>query len=170
MKITQEEKREKYIAQLIKKIDNIDTDYLDSELDLVSKKQPFLISLLLGYRIDLKIDELEEMIKIILLIWEYFKNNDKIMKIKVTEKQFEEVQKRNIYMLKYLERERGQNAQISLIKSDLNHLHSKELLTGLIFQFNNKKSLARMKNEEKGGILIGVKSLIECFDEILRVK
>lgn len=167
MKISQEDKKESFkISQLIKRVDNIDEVYVNSESDIISQKQPFLISLLLGYRLDLKENELEEVMKIIFIIWEYFKSFDIIHKIKVSEKLFEKNQKRNIHMLKYFEGENGQNAQYNLVKADLRHLHSKALLTGIFFQFNHKKSLIEMNNEDKGIILIGMKSLIECFDEI----
>lgn len=167
---TQEDKKEsEKIAQLIKKIDNIDALYVNSESEIISQKQPFLISLLLGYRLDLKENELEEMMKIILLIWEYFKSFDQILRVKVSQKRFEEIQQRNIHMLKYFEGEHGENAQNILVESDLSHLHSKALLTGIFLQFNHKKSLTELKNKEKGIILIGMKSLIECFDEIKQV-
>ncbi len=37
--------------------------YVNEESDIISQKQPFLISLILGYRFDLKPLELEEMIE-----------------------------------------------------------------------------------------------------------
>ncbi len=167
MKITQEDKIEsEKIALLIKKINNIDAAYVNSESDIIFQKQPFLISLLLGYRVDLKENELEEIMKIILLIWENFKRFDQVLKIKISKKRFEEIQRRNIHMLKYFEGEHGPNAQNLIIESDLNHLQSKALLTGIFFQFNYKKTLIEIEDEKKGIILIGMKSLIECLDEI----
>lgn len=167
MIISQEDKNEsEKIIQLIKKIDNIDEVYVNSESEIIYQKQPFLISLLLGYRLDLKENRLEEIMKIIFIIWEYFKGFEQILKIKVSEKQFEKIQLRNIHMLQYFEGESEQNAQYSITESDLKHFQSKALLTGIFFQFNHKKSLVEMNNEEKGIILMGMKSLIECFDEI----
>lgn len=167
MIVSKEDKEESLkVSQLIKKIELIDEKYINQETDIISQKQPFLISLILGYRFDLNLHELEEIVKIIFIIWEYFKNFEQIHKIKVSEKQFEKIQQRNIHMLKYFEGENGENAQYNLVKSDLRHLHSKALLTGIFFQFNHKKSLIEMDNEEKGILLIGMKSLIECFDEI----
>jgi hypothetical protein len=53
MIISQEDKNESVkIIQLIKKVDNIDEAYVNSESEIISQKQPFLISLLLGYRFD----------------------------------------------------------------------------------------------------------------------
>lgn len=155
------------VGQLIKKIDRIDGGYVNKESDIISQKQPFLISLILGYRFDLKELELEEIMKIIFLIWEYFKNSNQAEKAKISESQFERIQQRNIHMLKYLEGEQGQSEKLELIALDLGHLKSKALFTGIIFQFNRKASLAGMKSETRGIILVGLKSLIECFEEIV---
>lgn len=165
--ITQEDKKEgEKISHIINKVENIDEVYVNSESEIIYKKQPFLISILLGYKLDLKERELEEIMKIIFIIWEYFKSSDRIHKTKLSEKLFERIQQRNIHMLKYFEGENEPNAQNNVVKSDLRHLHSKALLTGIFFQFNHKKPLIEMNPEKKGIILIGMKSLIECFDEI----
>lgn len=156
------------ISELIKKIDAIDENYANSESDVISQQQPFLISLILGYRLDFGINELEEVTKIIFLIWEYFKGNRQIQNIKISENQFEKIQNRNIHMLKYFEGEMGQEAKIDLVSSDLGHLKSKALLSGIFLQFNRKYSLKKMKSEEKGSVLIGMKSLIECFEEVIQ--
>lgn len=156
------------ISELIKKIDAIDENYANSESDVISRQQPFLISLILGYRLDFGINELEEITKLIFLIWEYFKGNRQIQNIKISENQFEKILNRNIHMLKNFEGEIGQKAKLDLVFSDLGHLKSKALLTGIFLQFNCKYSLKNMKSEEKGSVLIGMKSLIECFEEVIQ--
>lgn len=171
MIISEEDKKESQrVGHLIKKIELIDEEYVNKESDIISQKQPFLISLLLGYRFDLKELELEEIMKIIFLVWEYFKNSYQVEKTKISESQFERIQQRNIHMLQYFEGEQGQSAKLELIASDLGHLKSKSLFTGIIFQFNQKATLLGTKNETRGIILIGLKSLIECFEEIVYKK
>ncbi|MDA3882164.1 MAG: hypothetical protein PF481_02665 [Bacteroidales bacterium] len=168
MIISKEDKNESLrVVQLIKKIELIDEKYVNKESDLLSKKQPFLISLLLGYRFDLKELELEEILKIIFLIWEFFKNHSQIEQMKISESQFMRIQQKNIHMLKYLEGEQGKNAKMEFISTDLENLKSKSLFTGIIFQFNEKIALLDMNNETRGIILVGLKSLIECFEEIV---
>ena len=70
-------------------------------------------------------------------------------------------------MLKYFEGEQGKIYELELISSDLNNFNSKSLFTEVIFQFNNKKALLNMKDESRGIILVGLKSLIECFEEVV---
>lgn len=155
------------IEQLIKKLELIDEEYVNKESELIFQKQPFLISLLLGYRLDLKELELEEIMRIIFLIWEYFKNHSQINQKKVFEAQFSRIQQRNIYLLKYYEGEQGQKASMEFISTDLKHLKSKSLFGAITFQFFEKTPLLEMENENRGIILVGMKSLIECFEEIV---
>jgi hypothetical protein len=42
------------------------------------------------------------------------------------------------------------------------------LLTGIIFRFKTNKTLAGIKNGKGGIILIGMKTLIECIEEIIK--
>ena len=168
MIISEEDKREILrVGQLIKKIEMADEEYINKESDLISKKQPFLISLLLGFRFDLKDLELEEIMKIIFLIWEFFKNHSQINKTKISESQFERIHQRNIYMLKYYEGEQGQKASMELISNDLKNLKSKSLFAAIVFQFFEKIPLLEMENESRGSTLVGMKTLIECFEEIV---
>lgn len=167
MIISKEDKEESLkVGQLIKKIELIDEKYVNEESDIISQKHPFLISLIIGYRFDLKPLELEEIMKIFFLIWEFFKKYHRIEIAKITETQFMRIQQRNVYMLKYFEGEQSKNSKQEVISSDLEHLKSKSLFTGVIFQFNQKTALLNMKSETRGKILVGLKSLIECFEEI----
>lgn len=71
-----------------------------------------------------------------------------------------------MHLLKYLEGEPGHEGKLEVIASDLEHLNSKALLTGLFLRFNTQNELINMKPETRGILLIGMKSLIECFEEI----
>jgi hypothetical protein len=168
MTIAKEDEKEILrVGQLLEKIESIDRAYLNKEYDVVYRQQPFVISLLLGYRIDLEELELEEMTKVILLIWEFFKNEQRIKQVKISEFQFERIHRRNIYMLKYFEGEIGEGAKMRLVSSDFENLRAKSLLTGVLAQFDLKAAFLDMKGETRGTVIIGLKSLIECFEEII---
>lgn len=124
------------VSEIIVKINNIDADNANSELDVIFQQQPFLISLILGYKIDLKSEEVEEMMRIIFIIWEYFKQNEIVRQVKITQSLLEKVQLRNMHLLKYLEGEPGKEKKSEIIASDLGHLNSKALLTGIFLRFN----------------------------------
>jgi len=168
MIISKEDRNEsKKVRRIIQKVEKIDANYVSSESEIINQKQPFLISLLLGFRDDLKETELEEIMKIIFIIWEYFKSSDQINKTMISENLYSKILKRNINLLKYLEGEDNSSSISEITEIDLSNLRSKALFSGIIFQFKNKRPLIEMNNEIKGYVLIGMKSLIECFDEII---
>jgi hypothetical protein len=68
------------IGKLLKKIDSVDEQYITSTYEEIRQFQPFLLSLLLGYQYDLNTRELDEIIKLHLIIWEYFKDKWNIKK------------------------------------------------------------------------------------------
>lgn len=164
MKFTQHDFDEiPLLARLIKRIDTIDSTYVNSISDDIYKKQPFLLSVLLGYNLDTTPIELEELMKVYFLIWEYFKDNQNVQNRKVTEQLFEKIHNRNIGMLRYAEGESTDQSAI-LYSSDLQNLRSKALLTAILFRFNNRPDLVSMDMKTKGMILIGIKTFIECFE------
>ena len=169
MNISKQDKIEiEKINAILTLIDNIDNNKANTITDEINKYQPFLISLMLGYRLDMQPEQTEDIIKIVFLIWEFFKECNGIKNKKLTEDQFERLQKRNIGLLKYLEGEPESDEKRYVTSSDLGNLRSKALLTGIFYRFKNQKSLIEMDVETKGIVLIGLKSLIECFEEIER--
>lgn len=168
--LKEDDKEIRRVAEIVKKMALIDKDYVNSESDVIAQKQPFLISLLLGYQFDVKGHELEVIMKMIFLIWEFFKNHRQIQQSKVSESQFIKIQQRNIHMLNYFGGEQGRDAKMKLLAADLRFLKSKSLFAAILFQFDEEPVLSGMNNENKGIVLIGLKSLIECFEEIVYKK
>lgn len=154
------------LADLVRKIDGIDAEYVNSVSDEIFKQQPFFLSVLLGYTFDVSKIELEEIMKIYFLIWEYFKTNKRIPNKKITAGQFEKIQKRNIQMLKFSEGEPTQTDKMNVYSLDLQNLKSKSLLSAILYRYQNRAVLRKMDIEKKGIILIGIKSFIECFETI----
>ena len=164
MKFTQNDFNEiPLLARVVKRIDTIDSTNVNSILDDIYKKQPFLLSVLLGYNLDITPIELEELMKVYFLIWEYFKDNQNVQNRKVTEQLFEKIHNRNIGMLRYAEGDSTDQSAI-LYSSDLQNLRSKALLTAILLRFNNRPDLVSMDMKTKGMILIGIKTFIECFE------
>ena len=84
----EDEKESLKVSQLLRKVEQMDAAYADKESNLIHQQQPFLLSLLIGYRMDVKPFELEEIMRIIFLIWEYFKDYQQVRQRKITETQF----------------------------------------------------------------------------------
>ncbi len=151
------------LAGLIRKIDTIDAEYVNRVSDEIFKDQPFFLTVLLGYRVDVSTQELEEIMKIYFLIWEYFRSSENLRKSKVTQTQFEEVQRRNMYMLYYSEGE-SEDSRDKICTEELQNLKSKSLWAAVHFRYKNRTVLLNMDQENKGIILLGILCFILCFE------
>ena len=171
MKISQKDFLEtEGVAKLIQEIDSIDEHYINTTSDELLKYQPFLLSLLLGDRMDRSPYELEEMMKFYFIIWEYFKNKKNIKSKKLSEKQFEKKQNKNIELLKYLDGETQDIEFENVTSIDLEKIKSKALFSGIILRINTHPAFSGMPIATKGIIMIGIKSIIECFEDIVNGK
>lgn len=151
------------VLEILARIDKIDARYVHRESDQLHRYQPFLISLLLGDNADLAALEVEAMMKTYFLLWEYYKNRKNI---KLTETAFEAKYQKNTHFFKFLEVESKEDIG-KVYKSDLEQVKSKALLAAILHRFTTRPVLVAMKHEPKTSVLIGVKSLIECFDDII---
>lgn len=115
LKFTQNDFNEtEILAESIKRIDQIDSDYVNSISDEIFRCQPFFLTVLLGHRIDVSMEELEEIMKIYFLVWEFFRLKPKVQTIKVTESNFNKILNRNIKMLKYSEGESKERDKLEI--------------------------------------------------------
>lgn len=154
------------LAQLLTKIDNIDEQYINEISDEIFLRQPFFLTVLLGYRLDTSPEELEEIMIIYFIIWEYFKLNKNVQKRIVTEAHFEKIQDRNISMLLYVQGEPEHTNSMKIYSDDLLNLKSKALFTAVLLRYTTRPVLLKMDAEKRGIILVGIKSFIECFETI----
>lgn len=153
------------IAKLLSLTDNVDDQYLHRATDEIYVYQPFLLSMFLGYKLDTSDAELDEILKIWLLIWEFFKEKRNIRTIKLTEQCFEQAQSKNVAFLRYLH-EKGNDEVMEERVSNNKELGSKSLFATILVNFHTKPALVRMDMEKKGIILVGIKSLVEALEGI----
>jgi len=154
------------VAKLLSKIDNIDSNYAETIADEIFQKQPFFLTVFLGYHHDTTPIELEEIMKIYFLIWEYFRTNEKVQRIKVTEEYYERIEDKNIAMLQYTDGVPDKMEKIKIYSSDLSNLKSKALYAAVVKRYNEREVLLKMDTRKRGIILLGIKCFIECFDTI----
>ncbi len=155
----------KELAILMTDIDKMDLAYANTVTDEIFKKQPFMLSMMLGYHLDTTPIELEEILKIYFLIWEYFKKYKKQDTKNITKKQYLKIETRHIKMLQYLEGETDEKGKKDIYANDIQNMQSKALLTAVIFRFNERPVMLKMSLRMRGIIFIGIKSCIECFEK-----
>lgn len=154
------------LAIFVNKIDKIDAEYMDLISSEIFQRQPFFLSVLLGYHLDTTPEELEEIMKIYFLIWEYFSHNGNVQRKKVTKEFFEKNQDNLIKMLQYAEGEPGDDERMQIYLLDLENLKSKALWAAVLFRATTREVLLKMDGKKRGLVLIGINSFIKCFETI----
>src|SRR5690606_2692973 len=153
------------ISHLIKRLDSMDSQYVDMVTDDIQRYQPFFLNVLLGYREDVTLEELEEIMKVYFLIWEYLAPKGKLQKKIVDQACFEGMQRNNMHMLHYSEGE-PENSKEEIYTQEFQSLSSKSLWTAILHRFKDRTVLADMGTESRGANLIGILSFIQCFEKI----
>ena len=155
----------KELAILTVDIDKMDLDYVNTVTDEIFKKQPFMLSMMLGYHLDTTPRQFEEILKIYFLIWEYFKKYKSQDTRKITKKKYLKIETSNIQMLQYLDGETDENEKMKIYTNNIQNIQSKAMLTAVIVRFNEHPIMREMEVRMRGIIFIGIKSFIECFEK-----
>lgn len=154
------------VAQIVLFCDQADNQTLEQVADEIYRYQPFLISIFLGYKDDVDIFQHDELLRVLIIIWLFFKDRPNVKRTKITEKMFEAKQRKNAQFLKYLEGEPNQKTKEQTTDLNLGALKSKALFSVVLFKIKDGAALKKLDIEFIGIILLGMKSLIECFEQI----
>ena len=154
------------VADLMFKINNWDVDYINTLSSEILQHQPFFLSVLGGIRLEVTPEELEEVLKIYFLVWECFRNNENVKIQKVTEADFHKVHNRQVEMLRYMEGESNQKEKGKVVSYDFEKIKSRSLIAAVLLRYDDRPVLAKMDEQMKGHIFIGIKSFIECFENV----
>lgn len=154
------------IAALLLRIEANDARVFEEVLEEIHRYQPFMLSIMLGYQYDFSSEAFNEILKLHLLIWLFFREQPTAKQQAITQAQYESHESRNIQLLKYMEGENPNDTSFAaVIKKNLERLRSKALWTACMFRFNEQPSLKNLDSQTRGFTLIGLKSMIECFEE-----
>ena len=156
----------KDVTELLEKIDSIDNKYVEQISDEIYQRQPFFMSVLLGYRHDLSTQEFSEFMKIHFMVWEFFRFDKKVQTKKVTEKMFEPIVLWHVNMLKYANNEPNKEVIEQIYSNDMLNVKALALLTAIFTRCYTRPTLINMDSNNKAMALIGVKSFIECFENL----
>ena len=169
MQFTDSDFREtEHMAELIKFCDTADIRTLEQITEEIYRHQPFLISLFLGYKDDIDAIQLDEFLRILIIIWLFFRNAQSVKRTPITEKMYEARAKKNIQFLQYLDGEPQGKTKGKTTDINLGILQSKALFTALLFKIKEGPALKKLIPESSAIMLLALKSLIECFEEIIK--
>lgn len=133
-----------FVGRLIQQVDNIGFGEANNISGRIVENQPFIMSLLIGYKFDVKKEQLDGIMKMLFVIYLFFEQKADVKKRKIGPIEFEETQKRNVQFLKYFSGENSNKGQIEANKQYLSNLRFKSLFTGIIAMSKNKNSLNKL--------------------------
>ena len=81
--------------------------------------------------------------------------------------QYDLSQDKLISILKYVQNEKKPHSVDSVFKDDLQKLKSPILFGDVLSRFDLRKPLAEMEMQQKFILIAGIKSLIECFEDLV---
>ena len=154
------------LASIISFCEQADNKTLEQVVAEIHKYQPFLISIFLGYKEDVTPHQHDEIIRILIIIWLFFKDQKGVKKQKINESQFEQQQLKNAQLIQYLHGEPTLQAQQLTTDLNLDQLRSKALFSAVLFRVLDGKHLQSLEEETRGVFILSMKSLIECFETI----
>lgn len=153
------------VAEIANKVDAAGKEYFDRESDVMFQLQPLMLSLLIGYQADLKSEQLNGMMLLLFIVWEYFKDKPAVKRQKITEDIYEEIMKRDIQMFRYLEGADQREAS-EIAASELKHIQSKELLAAVQGRLIEGSEFRGLDQQTRIILFIGMKGLVECFERL----
>jgi hypothetical protein len=144
-----------------------DLDFVGRITDEIYLHQPFLLYTIMGYKMDLSPEPLDALVKLYLILWEYFKDEPNVRKVAITQQQYEKAEDLQIAMLQTLERLASDKQKEMAVTNNLNRIISKALIALMFAEFKERKALNALDPQTKGILLVGLKSFIQCFEDIV---
>ena len=167
MKFTEKDHKEsEIVADIINETDNSSIQELSDMFDEISKYQPLLISIFLGYKDFLSDEELNELVKDLIIIWKFFSEKPNSKKIRITESHLKKFDKKNAEFFNYLSGDDSEDEMKKTTEIALEEMVSKAILTALIYRANEKSVFKKMNQDRKSEFILEFKTLIDCFEEI----
>lgn len=154
------------VARIVQLCDKADIEELERIVDEIYKYQPFVISMFLGYKDDMTPYQHDEILRVLIIIWLFFKSNKNVKRRKINVALFEKKQQKNVQFLQYLSGEPSNEAQLLTTGLNLGQLKSKALFTAVLFKIREGKTLKKLEQRTSNIILLGMKSLIETFEHV----
>lgn len=116
------------IAAILKNIEENENNIQNANIvtDELYRHQPFILSMIMGYKMDLSTQELGPLVNLYIAIWEYYKSNANVRAVPITQKTYEMVEDKNMRMLKNFEKMAVDGKQDFLV-NDLKKVDGKAL-------------------------------------------
>lgn len=164
--MTIKKKEPEAVLRLKERIQRDEPAYIDDMMKEIRGNQPFLLSLCGGIIQDTTTAVANDMAQILLLVWGFFREYSAVWKAQITTRQYERIQNRSIAMLQYGQGEKSR-PRAELYGQDIKKLRSTALFADIAMDVAGRKKLAVLGQADASTVCLGIKCLIECFEEII---
>ncbi|MDZ4682052.1 MAG: hypothetical protein SH848_13370 [Saprospiraceae bacterium] len=136
--------------------------------DEIEKYQPFVLAFFFAYKEQLNLAQMSKFLRVMLVMWLHFRKKPNVKQKEIKQQQFKDTLLANLEFLETLQKESSQEVCVLLIIENLSNFRSKGLLSVLFDMILNEKYLSRLDKSLSTSILLSIKSMIMCFEEISR--
>jgi hypothetical protein len=157
------------LAAIIMNVESEQNDivFANTVADELYLHQPFVLSMMMGYKMDLLPRELDAVINLYIIAWEFFKNEANVRTLQITRQHYERVEHEKVRMLQKADAAHSHNKRMNLFTDHLNQSSSKALLALVYKEFNENEVIGKMDIQTRGILLIGLTSVIQCYENIM---
>jgi hypothetical protein len=152
------------VEQTWQEMNTLSAAKISSLINKLTKEQPIVLAYLLAVGDDIfNQDERELLLYLGVVVWKMMSQGDRPLP-KVTEEQLDEIEEKNIKMLEYLEGEPDTDfiETVAMIVNDYKQQEVLKYVVEALMEETEEDAL--ITDENKGIMMIYLKTVIDCFD------
>lgn len=157
------------LAPIIAEVNGLDVPRMDVLLERLVKRQPFIMSMLLGYHAAHNPQVFDAIARCILIVWRFHESSGRDG-TPITQDRYEAMMRSNLAMLKYAEGEPGAGGAKAVFANDLATKRGRSVLAALQGILMAQTEMLEQGLPVKGQLLLELSTLNDCFFEVSAVK
>jgi len=154
------------IVALNNQINKLELALIQERLEAIQAKQPYLKYLLSAYIGRINQEEHFEILKLHLLVWEYFNLKGCEPQKAISKDDFEMVYTRHASMVKYTDLEE-EDVAAKVVMREMDLIQARALLTVIVFFLKVNPIFDKMDSQMSGIVFIDLKCSIECMEKVI---
>lgn len=155
-----------WLVSFNNQLDKIDLAQMQQWVEEIHANQPYLKYLLSVYIGRVSIDEHFEILKLHLLVWNYFKMKDLLPDKVITKEDFEIVHARHVSLVNYTDKEEDEEAS-KVVHREMDLVKARALLSFLLLILKVNPIFDKMDEQIRGLVFIDLKCSIECIENAI---
>ncbi len=155
-----------WLVSINNQLDKIDLAQMQQWVEEIHANQPYLKYLLSVYMGRVNIDEHFEILKLHLLVWNYFKIKNLLPPKVITKEDFEIVHARHVSLVNYTDKEEDEEAA-KVVHREMDLVKARALLSFLLLILKVNPIFDKMDEQIRGLVFIDLKCSIECIENAI---